>query len=148
MNNVLYVNNYIMVNELAEPFLPPIGGDRRLHEPQPTMVYPQLRFQHRAGRYRPGGQPLSYPSHCNRRYIKGVSFRAWDRTYTPLVPVASRTPAKIQLASEKRQLASESEVFTPSGTVSTRKTTVLWYGVVRTKGFLIWRWDLNLPGWC
>ena len=71
-----------------------------------------------------------------------------DGTHIPRVPVASRTPAKIQLASEKRQLASESEVFTPCGTVSTRKTTVLWYGVVRTKGFLIWRWDLNLPGWC
>ena len=57
-----------------------MGGDRRLHEPQPTLVYPQLGFPHRTGRYHPGGKPRSLPNNWSRRYKECVLFRGWNRT--------------------------------------------------------------------
>ena len=52
----------------------------RLHEPQPTMVYPELGFPHRAGRCRPGGKRLSYPIRWGCRCMEGFLFRGWSLT--------------------------------------------------------------------
>ena len=58
--------------------LHPLGVVRWLHEPQSTMVYPELGFPHRVGRYRPVGSPSWSPVCWKCRGMEGFLIRGWD----------------------------------------------------------------------
>ena len=128
-------------------FLPPIGGDRRLHEPQPTMVYPQLGYPHRAGRYRPGGKPLSFPMNWSRRHKEGVLFRGWDRIL-PGCLVASRNPVNplsargVGVSTLRSGLDPDDHRFRPRfiGVVHLRRYFGSGYGILSVLA-------LSTPGW-
>ena len=58
--------------------LHPLGVVRWLHEPQSTMVYPELGFPHRVGRYRPVGSPSWFPFCWNCKDMEEFMIRGWD----------------------------------------------------------------------
>ena len=95
--------------------MPPLGGGRRLHELQPTMVYPEFGFPHRAERYRGG--------HRFHLWFLGVEDEwkdFWSRNmgrYPPWMALVVRTSAN-------QPSASGVGVSTLCGAVSTRRVTV------------------------
>ena len=73
------------VNELAE--LHPLGVVRWLHEPQSTMVYPELGFPHRVGRYRLVGSPSLSSGSWSCRDKEIFLIRGWAL----ILPVSGAT---------------------------------------------------------
>ena len=59
-------------------FLHPLGVVRWLYEPQSTIVYPELGFPHRVGRYRPVGSPVWSLVSWSCRDVEGFLVRGWD----------------------------------------------------------------------
>ena len=56
-----------------------IAAGRWLHEPQTFSNHPVgLRFPRRAGRYRPGGSPLSSPDCWSCRDMEGLLSHGWE----------------------------------------------------------------------
>ena len=58
--------------------LHPLGVVRWLHEPQSTMVYPDLGFPRRVGRYQPVESPSLSPVCWNYRDMERFLIRGWD----------------------------------------------------------------------
>ena len=58
--------------------LHPLGVVCWLYEPESTMVYPELGFPHRVGRYRPVGSPSWFPVCWNCRNMEEFRIRGWD----------------------------------------------------------------------
>ena len=95
----------------------PPRGSLALYDPQPISDRPvRLGFPHGAGRFRPGGSPISSPG-WSCKGIEGFLIREWK----PILPgvrwLCVRSPAN-------HRPASAAGVSTPCGAVSTRGITV------------------------
>ena len=60
----------------------PLSVVRWFHEPQSTMVCPEVRFPHCVGRYRLVGSPSWFAVCWNCRGMKGFLIRGWDLNIT------------------------------------------------------------------
>ena len=58
--------------------MPPLGGDRRLHELQPTNIEPGVGISTPCGRYLFGGSSFSSPVCRGCRGMEGFQVRGWD----------------------------------------------------------------------
>ena len=110
--------------------------------PSPQMAYPGLGFPHRAGRYSPGGSPISFPVFRRCRRVEGFLIRGWDlillgwRCFHEYQPVSDQP---VRLGFSHR-----SGWYRPGGSLFS--CPVCWRRR-RMKGFKILGWDLIFLGW-
>ena len=122
----------------------PLGVVRWLHEPQSTMVHPEVGFPHCVGRYRPVGSPSWFSFCWNCRDMEGFLIRRWD------LPNSLRPVGVVRWLHEPQSTMVHPKVGCPHcvGRYRSRGSSS-WFSICWNcrdmEGFLIRGWDLNLP---